>query len=222
MARWAGAVRFLRAWLSPAGVIAAVLAVGAGALGYRVAHDRVAAAVYRDRVVALHADLQERTATYNAAVRKTAVTELRVADGAVSVVIRDAAGELQRIPTPFDPAGEIYLDYIVLDGRLWIRRVFDAATAPSDAVVIDPARVDVDWSADDANFGKAVYRSLSDGRWVAAVSGDGALTLRKAEHAPELVSAPEVRDFDPVAEVDAAVDAITWREVIGALRGMIW
>ena len=214
--------RLLRAWLSPMGLGVAVLAVAAGLLTWRVGHDRVVAGVYRERVERLHGELRDRTDQYNAAVARTAVTELRVADGRVEVVIRDAAGERARIATPYDPAGEIYLDYVVLDGRLWIRRVFDAATAPDDAIVIDPRHADVDWSADaDArDHGKAVYRSLTDGRWVAAVSGDGALTLRRAaDDAPsDLATAPEIHDFDPVAAIEDDVASITATEILRALR----
>jgi len=36
----------------------------------------------------------------------------------------------REFPTACRPDREVYADYVVLDGRLWIRRVFDAATAP--------------------------------------------------------------------------------------------
>jgi hypothetical protein len=161
--------------------------------------------VIRLRLEALsrdHALLRER---YDAAVRRTAVTELRVHEGALKVAIRDAAGRERLFDTPFDPADEIYVDYAILDGRLWIRRIFDSATPPRQALVIDPELVDVDWSREPSSYGKAAYRALGEGRWVVSVSGDGSLGLARVGEgeAPELVPPPPVRRFEPV---DQAVD----------------
>jgi len=156
------------------------------------------------------ADLAEAYDTlaqqYNQAITRTAVTELQVNDGQLDVVIRCATGERKRIATPFDPSGEIYVDYILRDGRLWIRRVFDGQTAPRDAVVIDPELADLDWAAtgSNQNYGKAVYRSLTDGRWVITVTGDGSLGLRLADAAEEieLLPAPQLGEF-PLARDSA-------------------
>ena len=56
--------------------------------------------------------------TYNEAVRKSVVTELLVKNGTLCVVVRNAAGERETIETPFDPSREIYVDYVLVDGRL--------------------------------------------------------------------------------------------------------
>ena len=66
------------------------------------------------------------------------------------------------IPTALGPAAEIYVDYVVRDGRLWIRRVFDSETPPATAVVVDPALADIEWSAEGEAYGKAAYRALGE------------------------------------------------------------
>ncbi len=134
--------------------------------------------------------------------RRTAVTELVVTDGALSVVVRNADGVLRRIPTPFNPSAEIYVDYAVLDGRLWIRRIFDSFTPPDSALVIDPVIADIDWDQRPTGIGKAVYRSLGPGRWVVTVTGNGSLGLAlAADDAPiELIPRPLVQQQDPVAD----------------------
>ena len=144
-------------------------------------------------------DYERLRLTYNDLVRRTAVTELIVEDGKLSVAIRTAEGELKRIDTPYDPAGEIYVDYLVLDGRLWIRRVFDDNTTPRDATVINPTLSDIDWAAKHVQLGKAVYRSLSEGRWTITVTGDGSLGLdRTPDPAPPLESPPTIHRFSEV------------------------
>jgi len=139
---------------------------------------------------------EQLRATYNEAVAKTAVTELVVEDGTLCVNIRTAEGVDRSIPTPFDPRKEIYVDYVVLDGRLWIRRVFDHDTPPGQALVIDPKRGDIDWSDPRLTYGNAVYRSLSEGRWIVTVTGDGSLGLVKSDKpAPALSPPPVVKDY---------------------------
>ena len=154
----------------------------------------------REELGGLRGEHEELRGAYNEAVRRTAVTELLVRDGALSVSVRTAAGEIAQIPTPFDPRQEIYVDFVVLDGRLWIRRVFDAATPPSEGVLIEPAVVEVNWDSAGSQVGKAVYRSLSEGRWLVTVTGDGSLGLARAEGSTnsDLESLPEVREFEPV------------------------
>jgi len=172
----------------------------AGLAGYRLVQMGVEAQVYRERLAAVASDYEELRGRFNEAVRRTAVTELVVDHGALSVVIRNAAGEVQRFETPYDPTREIYVDYVVLDGRLWIRRVFDGVTPPERGMLIDPGLAEIDWSADPEGHGKAAYRSLGEGRWVVSVTGDGSLGLARVEGdaRPELVSPPPVRDYDPI------------------------
>ena len=113
------------------GVSAALLVSGmAGVFGYRYLRADVEAEVYRDRLRALAEEYESLRGTYNEAVRRTAVTELLVHDGRLRVRVRSVAGVLREIETPFDPRQEVYVDYVVMDGRLWIRRVFDAWTPP--------------------------------------------------------------------------------------------
>jgi hypothetical protein len=113
------------------------------------------------------------------------VTELVVEDGRLSVAIRDAGGAIRTIETPFDPSREIYVDFVVLDGRLWIRRVFDDRTPPEQGVLVDPALAEIDWSEERAAYGKATYRALGPGRWIVSVTGDGSLGLaRSRDDAP--------------------------------------
>ena len=140
------------------------------------------------------------------------------------VSIRTAAGELRTIPTPYDPDSEIYVDYAVVDGRLWIRRVFDAATPPEDAVVIDPALRAIDWESDRAVHGKAAYRSLTEGRWIVTVTGDGSIGLARAEAGDSLplVHAPPIRRYGPIEdEVADAMAAFEPREVLRALTARL-
>jgi len=135
---------------------------------------------------------------YNAAVKRTAVTELLVEDGKLSVLVRTVQGVEKCIPTPFDPSREIYVDFVVLDGRLWVRRIFDDRTPPQDALVIEPMIKDIDWTQHASEVGKAVYRSLDEGRWVITVTGSGSLGLARVEQDEviELRTTPAVKQFD--------------------------
>ncbi len=190
-------------WIKSLATLALVILLAI--VAWRWSYTRMAAEVYRDRlrqVVAEHQQLQDR---YNQAVRRTAVTELRVEGGRLDAVIRTLDGQERIIPTPFDPAGEIYVDFAVRDGRLWIRRLFDAATPPARGVLIDPELLAIDWDGPGARFGKAVYRSLTEGRWIVTVSGDGSLALVKAAaDAPTLLTpAPPVGEF---AEIEHRIN----------------
>ena len=111
---------------------------------------------------------------------------------------------------------------MVLDGRLWIRRVFDDRTPPEQGVLVDPALAQIDWNAEQAGYGKATYRALTpgplgrfgDGRWFARAhpGGDGAAT--------ELVPPPPVRDYAPIeSELDGALRELGPVEVLQALAG---
>ncbi len=182
-----------------------VLLLGvSGFAAFRLLEASIAAEVYRDRLSELSSDYESLRAQYNEAVRRTAVTELQVEDGVLTVVIRTAEGDLQALPTELDPAKEIYVDYVVHGGRLWIRRLFDEETPPDQGLVVDPRFADFDWDASQGH-GKAAYRALGEGRWVVDVTGDGSLGLarREADDAVDLAPPPPVREYPPV---DRAVE----------------
>jgi hypothetical protein len=189
----------------------------------------LAADVYRDRLARLAGEHEALRTSYNDAVRRSAVTELLVRDGSLSVLVRTPGPEgsaLREIETPFDPSREIYVDFAVLDGRLWIRRVFDERTPPSLGVVIDPELAQIEWAGapgSGVRVGKAVYRSLSEGRWVVSVTGQGSLGLERvgpASDAPgELIAAPTVQTFDELPEADRQAAEIGWSDIWRWLRG---
>jgi len=208
--------------LKMAWTAAALGALSAGGLlGYRLLRADIAAEVYRERLEGLAKDYEAVRADYNRAVKRTAVNELIVRDGKVFVRVRNAAGTVKEIETPYDPSREIYVDYVVVDGRLWLRRVFDSATAPGAGLVIDPALADLDWQSPSAKEGKAVYRRLSEGRWVVTVTGDGSLGLAKAEGEAEapLAMAPEVKEYEQMEkEAQTEIGRIgageVWRRMV--------
>jgi len=203
--------------------LAVLGATGAATLfGYNAVRTGVASDIYRERLEKVAGDYESLRGRYNDAVKRTAVTELVVEGDSLKVRVRDARGVLQEIDTPYDPSGEIYVDYAVIDGRLWMRRVFDSQTRPRDALVIDPSIADIDWDDSGARFGQAVYRSLSEGRWVVSVSGDGSLGLAQVreEAEVELVTPPALGEFGEVRdELDARLDRIgpgeIWRRLLG-------
>lgn len=197
-----------------------LLGGAAGLMGYRFVRADLAAHVYRERLEALAQDYETLRTSYNDAVRRTAVSEMIVKEGKLSVRIVNDAGVVREVPTPYDPSGEIFVDFIVVDQRLWIRRVFDARTRPDEAVVIDPEFADVDWDSPQTAYGKAVYRRLGEGRWVVKVSGDGSLSLGRAEGDARLASAPRLKDYKQAeAEAKARAEAIGLREVWAWLTG---
>lgn len=185
----------------------AVLAIVVAITGYRLVRAGLVERVYRDRLEALGAQYESLREQYNTAVRRTAVTELLVSEATgdapsqVQVRVRTADGTLATIDTPFRAGAEIYVDAVVIDGRLWMRRVFDARTPPEQGVVIDPAIAGIDWdAAARTTVGKAVYRGITPGRWVVSVSGDGSLTLVRSDDDVDLAHRPEVLDFDEFKE----------------------
>jgi hypothetical protein len=196
-----------------------IIAAAAGLLTFNFIRADLTAEIYRRRLSELAGNYETLRHTYNEAVRKTAVTELIVKDNRLSILIRSAAGTVEESQTPFDPSREIYVDFVVMDSRLWIRRVFDARTPPGQGLIIDPALGDIDWQSPRATFGKAVYRTLDEGRWVVTVTGDGSLGLAKAPATPTpLAHAPEIRDYDQATtHADEAADAVGLREVIQRL-----
>lgn len=192
----------------------------AGFAGYRVFESNVRAEVYHARLLELSEDHAALRALYDEAVRRTAVTELVVAGDRLTVVVRTAEGDVREIEAPFDPRREIYVDYVVKDGRLWIRRLFDDRTPPGDGLLIDPELYAIDWESSADGHGKAAYRALADGRWVVDVSGDGSLGLRRRSggEVVALIAAPTVRDYAPLEEdVARALAAIAPLEVVAAV-----
>lgn len=192
-------------WVSR-GLTAAVV-VAAGLFGYALLRADLAADVYLERLETLAGDYEDLRTTFNEAIARTAVTELVVKEGKLAVRVRSAAGVVRELATPYDPAGEIYVDFAVVDGRLLIRRLFDEKTRPADAMVIDAELVDVDWDAPGAQVGKAVYRSLGEGLWVITVTANGSLDLVRSEvsQAEDLVASPPVREYEAI-ERDARAE----------------
>jgi len=202
------------------GALLVLLVAAAGFAAFRLLEASLATDVYRERLAEMSTDYEVLREQYNQAVRRTAVTELLVEGETLKVVIRTAEGELQTLTSPFDPSREIYVDYVVLNGRLWIRRRFDDATAPEQGMVIDPRFIDVDWDSQGESHGKAAYRSLGPGRWVVDVTGDGSLGLTRREggEASDLAPPPEVRRYQPVEGiVDAQLGSIRPGEAFDAL-----
>ncbi|MBX3322357.1 MAG: hypothetical protein KF757_05150 [Phycisphaeraceae bacterium] len=199
----------------------ALLGLGASLLGYQLLRADLAESVYRARLENLASEYETLRSTYNEAVKRTAVTELIVREGKLSVRIRNAGGVIEEIATPYDPKREIFVDYAIVDGRLWIRRVFDVLTPPARGVLIDPALAEIDWEQDHALYGKAVYRSLDEGRWVVTVSGDGSLGLMRAGPEPVVLSSPvQLGSFEEIdAELRGRIAQIrpgdVWREFWG-------
>ena len=200
-----------------------LVAVGAtGAAVYSAGRTQVVEGIYRDKlaeVVKSHEDLRQR---YDTAVNQTIVTELEVKDGRIAVLVRNVEGIVERIDTDLDPKDEIHVDYLVIDGRLYIRRVYDDATPAKNAKMIDPKLARVDWSNKKIQRGLTVYRgALSEGRWLISTTGNGALDLVKAAGpTPPLVAGPvPVQDFDEVSEqINEQVATVKTVEVIDRLQ----
>ena len=187
--------------------LAIVLAIaGAGFCAWQLLQARTEARLYEKHWQTLSRDYQDLLAQYNEAVRRTAVTELLVSEDSIDVVVRTVEGDKKTIETGLSPGGEVYVDYVVIDNRLWIRRIFDENTPPSQAVNIDPRLAMVDWDRDESIVGKAVYRRLSPGRWGISVTGDGSLGLKRLEpDAPfELSPPPPVREYDEMKDASPA------------------
>ncbi|MEM9250795.1 MAG: hypothetical protein AAGB29_00465 [Planctomycetota bacterium] len=176
-------------------LLALLIVAAGGVAGYQAYHQHSTVAGLRDALDASRAAFDDLATDYNQAVRQTAVTELIVVDDTLTVVVKTAFGDVEAITTPYDPRREIYVDYVVLDGRVWVRRVFDDLTAPGDGLVIESRYGAIDWDTHaDADYGKAIYRKLTQGRWAITVTGNGAMGLEKiADDAEiELVEPPAV------------------------------
>ncbi|MEO1236048.1 MAG: hypothetical protein AAFX76_04600 [Planctomycetota bacterium] len=198
-------------------VASLVLVAAAGLLGYQLLRSGVAADVYHDRLVELQDDHARLVDHYNRAVTRTAVTELLVDTdaGTVCVNVRTADGRLESHPVAADPRHPLYVDFVVKDQRLLIRRVFDSRSAPDDAGAIDSDLLDLDWTDPTLRHGQAIYRQLSTGRWIVSVSGDGSLALSKIDEntAVDLLAAPPVAEFEPVAAARRELESITPADV---------
>lgn len=208
------------------GTITGVAIVGAtalvGMIGLRFARADAANSVYQSRLRDLSTEYETLRAQYNTAVRQTAVTELVVKDRSVSVQVRTIEGTLESIETSADADKEVYVDFALIDGRLWIRRVFDSDTPPSQASIINPKLADIDWDRENAVVGQAVYRKLGEGRWVVNTSGDGALALTRVpeDQIVNLSPPPEIGGFDEIeSQVDEEIDRVSWRDVLSAVLG---
>jgi hypothetical protein len=186
-------------------------------VGYRLVMSKVEIDIYRDRLEDLSGEYESLRGMYNEAVAKTAVTELVVKDGRLSVAIRTIQGVERTIETPFDPKREIFCDYVVIDGRMWIRRVYDATTPPAQGLYIDNSLQEIDWSASTARYGTTVYRPIDEGRWVVTVTGDGSLGLGKVKDDAKVVLSgpPPVRDYDQIEkEITRSVSDVTIADIV--------
>lgn len=203
------------------GLTGLVILVAVAAIGYQAARNQMAADVYHERLVELNDDYHTLAEQYNKAITRTAVTELWVQDGTVCVNVRTADGKVETHPVKADPSAAIYVDYVVKNGRLLIRRVFDEKSVPNEAGLIDSKLLDIDWSDPAVKHGQAIYKHLTDGRWIVTVSGDGALGLERieGEAVVNLLPAPEVGDYDPIQATRAQLQKITPRDVLGRFLG---
>jgi len=189
-------------------------------VGLKIAKSEAANQVYQSRIADLSTDYESLANKYNQAVRQTAVTELIVKDRKITVVIRTIEGEQETIETPCNADKEIYVDFALIAGRLWIRRVFDADTPPSQATIINPKLANVDWDSDGALVGQAVYRQLDEGRWIVNAAGDGVLTLTKIpeDQIVNLSPPPTIKTYQEVqSQVDEQLEKITWRDVLASV-----
>lgn len=206
--------------LTASAIVAAIGVVGL--VGLRFAKADAANQVYQSRIKDLSGEYQSLANQYNQAVRQTAITELVVKDRAVTVQVRTIEGTQEIIETSCNADKEIYVDFALIEGRLWIRRVFDSDTPPSQATIINPKLADIDWDAQGALVGQAVYRQLDEGRWVVNAAGDGALALTKIpdDQIVSLSPPPTIQAFDEIqVEVDQELDKITWRDVFASVIG---
>ena len=198
-------------------LISIAMLIAVTAVGYLLLRAQLTTAVYRDRLTVLGQDYTDLAQQYNQAVNRTAVTELWVKEGAISVTVRTDQGVIETIATPFVPGGEIYVDYVVLEGRLWIRRVFDDKTPPEQGVVVNPKLITIDWDAHDGAHGKAAYRQLTEGRWAVTATGSGALGLARVGEAQavDLIAPPAIHDYEQVeSQADQQANGIGVGEIL--------
>ena len=184
--------------------------------GFFWLREEVTSSIYRNKLEAMAEEYAALADRYNQAVRESAITELEVTGDTVTVLIRTDDGAIRRIPTPFDPSREIYVDYLVGNGRIWIRRLFDQSTPPEKAMVIDPLWNVVDWRAGGLSYGKAIYRSLEPGIWSIVVSGNGSLNLERVAESrqDQLQASPAIRSYEEIKlSLDREVQAIGVKDI---------
>jgi hypothetical protein len=213
---------------------------------YRFARSHVAADVYRERYEQKHQEnlllrsqysellegYGELKDSYNDAVKKTAVTELVVyEDSSVCVAFVNSDGTEKTIETPFKMGSEIYVDFVVKEGRPFFRRIFDENTAPKKALMIDAQKQAMVWGSDKGMRGKAAYTKLDEpGRWTVTLSGNGSLDIsKKLKSTPPtvLMKPPPVKEYPSMkkdypespVEVQKRVDEIGPDEVFRSLFG---
>lgn len=184
---------------------------GVSTAAYFWASERVKSAIYAHQLEQLGAEFSQLQDAYQTLIKETTLTQLEVTDQSIAVLIRGRDGSLQRVHTPFLPQREVYVDYVVSGGRIWIRRIFDSATPPSEAMVLDPVWQSVDWQDPRHRFGQAVYRSLQPGLWEIRVTGNGAMSL-----APAQADAANVIAYAP--QIESITD---WQQSKATERGSI-
>lgn len=209
--------------MSGLALITIVVGLAGGYLVLSRARADLKSDIYRKRLEAVAQDYAALMERFNEAVSQSAVTELVVEGGSLRVRVRSRLGIEHEVATPYDPSGEIYVDYVVIGGRLWIRRVFDAKTPPVDGVVIDPELAQVDWEDPGSLVGKAVYRSLGEGVWQVSVTGQGALGLVRVEEGRRrpLVEAPKVVEFEAIeASVREEAQGVSFGDLVREALGL--
>lgn len=208
------------------GIIAFIALTGLAVwLAYRYAHAQFAEDVYRQRISTLVKDYENLRTSFNSAVKKTAVTELLVnEDGSICVVFVNMDGSEVVKPTPFRLGSEVFVDFVAIDNRLFLRRIFDEHTMPKEAMFINPELQKIEWQSGKVGGGSAPYIQINKpGRWVVSANGTGALEIRHTDvNAPRapLVATPAVRDFSTVdKELNDDLEQITAGDVIKGIFG---
>ncbi len=197
-------------------VFPGLLLAGLMVCGFFWLREEVTSRIYRQKLETLAGEYAALAEQYNYAVRQSAITELEVTESSITVLIRTIDGQVRRVPTPYLPDREIFIDYLVGQGRIWIRRIFDQQTAPEDALVIDPIWEVVDWQDASLQYGKVIYRSLSPGIWSIQVSGNGSLSLEEVEASrPEALAADlQLRSFEEIRlSMDEEAKSITLQDM---------
>ena len=196
---------------------------------YQHSRGNIVADIYRQRLQDLSGKYQDLRQQYNQVVRKTAVTELVQEKGQLNVVIRTAEGVLETIPTGLDPTREIHVEYVIQNGRLWIRRAYSLGDpdgrgqARADMRMINPKLAELPWATDPNLQGLSVFRrDLSEGRWVVTVTGNAALGLARLKPGePAVLSGPPVVNAYPELqrEIQAQIDKLSVAEIAQRMLG---
>jgi hypothetical protein len=196
---------------------------------YQHSRGNIVADIYRQRLQDLSGKYQDLRQQYNQVVRKTAVTELVQEKGRLNVVVRTAEGVLETIPTSLDPKSEIHVEYVVQNGRLWIRRAYSLSDpdghgeARADVRLINPNLADLPWATDPNLQGLSVFRrDLSEGRWVVTATGNAALALTKLKPGePARLSGPPAVNAYPELqrEIQTEIDKLSMVEIAQRMLG---